>query len=303
MSTSPSAPMHRPHPQATLRASGAVAFTIVSWAAAFPFIRIAMHGLAPMQLAAARFATAALLTIVWLLVRRPKRPTPRDAALFVLAGLLGIAAYNALLNTAELSVAPGAAAFIMSTSPIFTAILATVFLRETLNRRGWLGSLASFAGIGLIAWGQPGGLVPGSGATLILLAAASSAAYFVLARRLIPVYGPLASTAYTLLAGALLLAPWLPGALAALAAPGAQPATLAAVLALGVFPAALGYATWTIGLAHFGAARATNFLYLVPAIATALSMALTGERPGFSTLAGGAIAVAGVAFVAWRGRR
>ena len=83
--------------------------------------------------------------------------------LFVLSGVLGIASYDALLNTADLTVAPGAAAFIMSTSPIFTAILATVFLREKLNPWGWLGSLFSLAGSGLIACGQPGGLAPDQG--------------------------------------------------------------------------------------------------------------------------------------------
>lgn len=83
--------------------------------------------------------------------------------LFVLSGFLGIASYDALLNTADLTVAPGAAAFIMSTSPIFTAILATVFLREKLNPWGWLGSLFSLAGSGLIACGQPGGLAPDQG--------------------------------------------------------------------------------------------------------------------------------------------
>jgi drug/metabolite transporter (DMT)-like permease len=287
---------------ASLRATGAVAFTVLSWAAAFPFIRLGLHGLSPMQLAAARFATAAVLVVGWLVYRRPKRPSLRDSMLFALSGFLGIASYNALLNTAELTVAPGAAAFIMSTSPIFTALLAAVFLREKINLWGWLGSLFSFAGIGLIACGQPGGLAPGSGATLILLAALASSAYFVLQRRLIPTYGPLASTAYTLLAGALLLSPWLPGAMGALAAPSASAATWGAVVVLGVFPAALGYATWTIGLGHFGAARASNFLYLVPAIATGLSMCLTGERPGLSTVAGGLMAIAGVAFVAWRGR-
>ncbi|RFU49681.1 DMT family transporter [Paraburkholderia sp. DHOC27] len=286
----------------SFRASVAVTFTILVWAAAFPFIRIGLQGLSPMQLAAARFATAALLVVGWLLYRRPKRPSLRDAMLFVLSGFLGIASYNALLNTAELSVAPGAAAFIMSTSPIFTAILATVFLRERLNLWGWGGSLFSFAGIGLIACGQPGGLVPGSGATLILLAALASAAYFVLQRRLIPVYGPLASTAYTLLAGAVLLSPWLPGAVGALAAPAASASTMWAVIALGVFPAALGYATWTVALGHFGAARAVNFLYLVPAVATALSMYLTGEHAAVTTLAGGLMAIGGVAFVTWRGR-
>ncbi|WP_186207814.1 DMT family transporter [Burkholderia gladioli] len=289
-------------PRGTARAAGAVAFTVLSWAAAFPFIRIGLHELSPMQLAAARFATATVLVLGWLAWRRPRRPTARDAMAFALSGLLGIAGYNALLNTAELSVAPGAAAFIMSTSPIVTAILSTLFLREKLNRQGWAGSLFSFAGIGLIASGQPGGLALGSGTTLILLAAAGSAVYFVLQRRLIPVYGPLACTAYTLLAGAVLLLPWLPGALRSLAAPGALHAALPAVLVLGIFPAALGYASWTFALSHFGPARATHFLYLVPAAAMGLSIFMTGERPGLATLGGGLMAIAGVAAVALRGR-
>ncbi|MDN7604443.1 DMT family transporter [Burkholderia gladioli] len=289
-------------PRGTARAAGAVAFTVLSWASAFPFIRIGLQELSPMQLAAARFATAAVLVLGWLAWRRPRRPSARDAMAFALSGLLGIAGYNALLNTAELSVAPGAAAFIMSTSPIVTAILSTLFLREKLNRWGWAGSLFSFAGIGLIASGQPGGLALGSGTTLILLAAAGSAVYFVLQRRLIPVYGPLACTAYTLLAGAVLLLPWLPGALRSLAAPGALHAALPAVLVLGIFPAALGYASWTFALSHFGPARATHFLYLVPAAAMGLSIFMTGERPGLATLGGGLMAIAGVAAVALRGR-
>ncbi|WP_186251960.1 DMT family transporter [Burkholderia gladioli] len=289
-------------PRGTARAAGAVAFTVLSWAAAFPFIRIGLQELSPMQLAAARFATAAVLVLGWLAWRRPRRPSARDAMAFALSGLLGIAGYNALLNTAELSVAPGAAAFIMSTSPIVTAILSTLFLREKLNRQGWAGSLFSFAGIGLIASGQPGGLALGSGTTLILLAAAGSAVYFVLQRRLIPVYGPLACTAYTLLAGAVLLLPWLPGALRSLAAPGALHAALPAVLVLGIFPAALGYASWTFALSHFGPARATHFLYLVPAAAMGLSIFMTGERPGLATLGGGLMAIASVAAVALRGR-
>ena len=108
---------------------------------------------------------------------------------------------------------------------------------------GWLGSLVSLAGIAVIARGQPGGLASGANSTLILGAALCSPSYFVLQRRLIPEYGALTCTAYPLLAGALLLTPWLPGAPGSL--PGAPRGTLPAVLVLDVFPAALGYATWT----------------------------------------------------------
>lgn len=285
----------------SLVAAGAVAFTIASWASAFPFIRIGLHGLTPLQLAASRFATAAVLIVAWLLWRRPRRPTKRDALRFLLCGLLGIALYNALLNTGEQTVSAGAASFIVNTLPIFTALLAAVFLGERFNRWGWLGSLVSLAGIAVIARGQPGGLVLGAGSTLILGAALCSASYFVLQRRLIPVYGALTCTAYTLLAGALLLTPWLPGALTALGGDASRD-TVWAVVMLGVFPAALGYATWTFALGYFGAARAASFLYLTPAVATALSIALTGERPGIDTVLGGLLAIAGVVFVAWRGR-
>jgi hypothetical protein len=136
----------------------------------------------------------------------------------MLCGFLGIALYNALLNTGERTVTAVAASFIVNTLPIFTAVLAVVFLGERFNHWGWLGSLVSLAGIAVIARGQPGGLASGAGSTLILGAALCSPSYFVLQRRLIPEYGALTCTAYTLLAGALLLTPWLPGA------PGSLPA-------------------------------------------------------------------------------
>ncbi|MCB4348259.1 DMT family transporter [Burkholderia vietnamiensis] len=69
-----------------------------------------------------------------------------------------------------------------------------------------------------------------------------------------------------------------------------------------VATAALGYAAWSFALGHFGAARASSFLYLTPAVATAMSMMLTGERPGIGTVGGGLLAIVGVVVVALRGR-
>ncbi len=129
-----------------LLALGAVAFTVVSWASAFPFIRIGLQGLSPLHLAAGRFGTAAVLVLAWLAWQRPRLPGWRDSLRFLLCGLFGIAFYNALLNTGEQTVAPGAASFIASTLPIFTAVLAVLFLGERINAWGWIGSLVSLAG-------------------------------------------------------------------------------------------------------------------------------------------------------------
>jgi drug/metabolite transporter (DMT)-like permease len=279
----------------------AVAVTVLSWASAFPMIRVGMRDLGPLGLAAARFAVASILALAWLAIRRPPLPTGGDAVRFVICGVIGISAYNGLLNEGERTVSAGAAAFIVNIAPILTAILATIFLRERFSAWGWGGALISFAGVGLIALGQPGGLAFGGGASLVAGAALCTASYFVLQRPLIHRYGALACTAYTLLAGALFLLPFLPGALPRLVAP--EGARLAAtVVALGVFPAAIGYAAWTYALGRFGAARAANFLYLVPPVAALVGYAALGESLSVLTLAGGAIAILGVVVVNSLGR-
>jgi drug/metabolite transporter (DMT)-like permease len=297
--------MASPSSTAARRASAAailaVAVTVLSWASAFPMIRVGMRDLGPLELAAARFVVASTLALAWLAIRRPPPPTRADAGRFLVCGLIGISLYNGLLNQGERTVSAGAAAFVVNIAPILTAILATIFLRERFSVWGWGGALISFAGVGLIALGQPGGLAFGGGASLVAGAALCTAIYFVLQRPLVPRYGALACTAYTLLAGTLFLLPFLPGALPILAAPGAT-RLAATVVALGVFPAAIGYAAWTYALGRFGAARAANFLYLVPPVAALVGFVALGESLSPLTLVGGAVAILGVVIVNSLGR-
>ncbi len=283
-------------------AAAAVAFTIFVWALSFPLIKIALVELAPLPLAAARFAVASLLILGWLAWARPALPSRGDALRFLGCGLIGISLYNALLNAGQQTVSASAASFIVNTVPILTALFATLVLDERFTRWGWAGAALGFAGVGLIVAGQPGGLSFGSGAFLIFGSAVAQAAFFVIQKPLVPRYGALASTAYTILAGTLFLVPWMGNGLATLAAPGTAPLTIATVAALGIFPAALGYAAWSYALGYFGAARASTFLYLVPPVATLLAFVLSRELPGLTTIFGGLVAIAGVALVNRLGR-
>ncbi|MDR3002872.1 MAG: DMT family transporter [Acidovorax sp.] len=273
----------------------AVAVAVVAAASSFPFIRMGLQGLPPLELAAARFGVAALLLLPWLAWRRPELPGFMDGVRFLLCGVLGVALFHVLLNTGELTVQAGAASFIVNTMPIMTALLSAVFLRETLPLWGWLGSLCSLGGVALIAQGQPGGLGLVAGSSLILGAALSCALFVVLQKSLVARYGVLPSTAYTLLAGAACLSPWWPEALVALSPADAR--TVFAVAWLGVFPSVIGYACWNYALDCFGAVKAANFLYLVPVVASSLSVFVLDESIGILTLAGGALVVAGVMIV------
>src|SRR5436190_20691335 len=63
----------------SLTAYAAVAFTVLSLGSAFPMIRVGLRALAPIPLASARFAIAAILIIAWLVWKRPPRPPASDA--------------------------------------------------------------------------------------------------------------------------------------------------------------------------------------------------------------------------------
>lgn len=219
----------------------------------------------------------------------------------LVCGAIGIAVYNVLLNSGQVTVSAGAASFIVNTVPVITAILAVLFLGERFRLLAWIGTALSFAGVALIASGQPGGLSFGAGAMLILGAALCQAIFFALQRPLIAAYGAKTCAAFVIGFGALCLVPWLPTALSQ--AQAASAGALIAVIYLGVVPAAIGYATWGAAQAFFGESRAANFLYLVPPVAVVLAFGLTAEVPGILTLLGGAAAIAGVILVNTLGRR
>jgi drug/metabolite transporter (DMT)-like permease len=288
------------HPTGGRVAAYACIFTtIIAWAAAFPLIRRGLEGLAPLPLAAGRFAIAAAALGLWLAVSRSRLPGAGDAAKFLACGAIGIAFYNGLLNSGQQTVSAGAASFIINSGPVITALLAWMFLGERFGKIGWLGSGIGFAGVAVIALNQPGGLALGAGASLVFAAACCQAIYFTLQWPLVSRYGALPSTAYTLIAGAILLSPWLPEAAVRIAGGDAE---WWPVLALGLLSSLLGFAAWTYALGHFGAGQAANFLYLVPPVALIIAFFVTGEVPAPATIIGGCIAICGVALVNLRNR-
>ncbi|HKY94429.1 MAG TPA: DMT family transporter [Kiloniellales bacterium] len=288
-------------PSSALLPALALGATILTWATAFPAIRLALREVEPLALASLRFAIGALLALLWLAFRRPPRMPARDIAFAALCGLIATAGYGIFLNLGAQTVSAGAASFLVKIESLVMAGLAVLLLKEHFNGWAWLGALIAMGGVGAIASHQPGGISFGAGAILVLAAACCSATGFVLQRPLIGRYGALSITAIGLIAAALALSPWLPGGVEqALAAP---PATIGWILFLGLLPTTVGMLCWNIALGHFGAARAGTALYLVAPLATLLAWPLSGETPAWSTLAGGAAVLGGVLLVNTLGKR
>jgi drug/metabolite transporter (DMT)-like permease len=273
----------------------ALVVTIGAWASAFPAIRAGLTGFGPLELGAARFAIAALPAALFLAVTRPSLPRLGEVWRFVTGGLFFVCLYTILLNFGEQTVSAGPASFIINVNPIITALLAIALLGERFGLWSWVGTLLSFAGIGLIALGEGSAMQFDWGALLILGAALCNSITTVVQKPLFKAHKPLTVSAWNMVLGAIFLAPAIPNAW--VEAQVASSEALFAAIYLGIVPSLVAYGTWAIVLSRFPAARASNFMYCVPPVATLLGFLWLGEVPGMLGIIGGVLALGGVALV------
>lgn len=279
----------------------ALIVTLVLWGSGFAGVRAGLRGYSPEHLVVLRFAIASSVLIGYAYLTRMRLPQLKDIPAIALGGFLGITAYHLCLAFGQQIVTAGAASLINASSPIFTALLAIIFLGERLTVRGWLGIGISFTGVALISLGEARGFQLNLGALLILLAAISQGVYFILQKPLFQRYSAFELATYTIWSGTILLLGFLPGLLESV-----QIASLESTIAiayLGIFPAAIAYMSWTYTLAQISATQAASYLYLVPFIAIAIAWIWLQELPSLLSIFGGFITLVGVFLVNLRQQR
>jgi drug/metabolite transporter (DMT)-like permease len=282
-------------PHFPTRALIALCVALGFWASAFAGIRAGLHAYPPADLALFRYLIASCVLGIYARFAHFRRPEWRDIPGLILAGSLGITFYNLALNYGEMRVTAGSASLLISSTPIWAALLAMYLLRERLTFFGWIGVLLSFVGVALIASGEGEGIHLVPQALIILAAALAWGVYIVIQKRFLGRYGALEFTAYSVWSGTLLMIPFGRGLLHSIhSAP--MSGTLA-VLYLGIFPAALASFAWSYALSHGPAGRMASFLYVIPVLATLIAWIWLGEVPRVISLLGGSIAICGVVVV------
>ncbi len=199
----------------------------------------------------------------------------RDAGVFVVFGIVGVAlffsAYNLAIDAGGISLA----VVLLYTAPAFVVVLARIFLNETLSAEKILAVVLVIAGVSLVALGGDSDGVTVSTASVGwgLAAGVGYASFYVVGKKLLVRYHPVAVYAYILPVGALGILPFVEFA--------PKTATAWWLLALLiVLSTYLAYLVYYMGLRRAEASRAVLVASTEPVIAAVLAAVFFGERFG-----------------------
>jgi drug/metabolite transporter (DMT)-like permease len=269
---------------------------IVIWGVSFVATKAAVGQISPLALIFARAGLATLL-LTAVLVARGERPFPPRDELRSLArmGFVGVAFHQTLQAYALTLTSAVNAGWLVGLTPVWSALFAAWTLRERFGLRKLMGLVLGFAGALLVVTrgqGLAALVLPSTRGDLLILASTLNWAFYSVLGR-----ATLRTTAGAMLLGWLMLSP-------AIAWSGAwseygrlDGTGWAALLFLGFAASGLGYLFWYGALARIETSRVAAFLYLEPLVTLAAAALWLGEPVSLSTLAGGALLIAGVVLV------
>ena len=270
----------------------------VFWSGVFPAVNIVLKSMGLFTSVFLRFWAAAVILLIVLRLRehRLPRPSPRETVLVIGLGLLGITVYNTMFMAGLALVEASRAALIVPTNPAFTALFAALLLKERLGGTRAVGIGFSVAGaLWVLAKGDLSAFLNmsfGAGELILVACIFLWSAYTLLGRIALSALPPLALTAYVMTAGSIALA--LPALLEQKSLAGATWQAWAALGYLIVFGTVLPFLWFNEGVKALGAARASQFINLVPPLAVAESVLILGEPMTPALFVGAALVVVGL---------
>jgi drug/metabolite transporter (DMT)-like permease len=273
---------------------------VLIWGASFVATKVALREVSPATVIWVRFAIGVALMGAAVANRKEFVLVPfKEFAYFSLLGFLGISFHQWLQSTGLLTAQATTTAWIITTTPVFIAILGRVVLHEKLQGIQIAG--IALAAIGVLMVVSKGNLLSILGKSfgtygdfLILVSAANWAVFAVLSRKSLRYYSAALLLFYVMLTG------WLFVNILFFYEGGQKEIshlTLSGWVAvgfLGVFCSGVAYIFWYDALKSIPASQVGAFLYLEPLVTIVIASIVLKEKMLLSMFVGGAIIVIGV---------
>lgn len=290
-------------------------FTDRRWAVALLFItpalwsvnyivgRLAPGIVAPHMLALLRWGLAGLIlaAFAWPELLAKRSVLMRHAWHYLVLGALGMWICGAWVYVGARSTSATNIALIYALSPVFIALISSIWLRERLGALQWLGITLAFVGLVHVVikgrWPALAQVQVVAGDAWILCATVSWTAYSILLKRWPSDLSPIARLVLIVCGGVMLLVP-----LATLEAYSGLPMTqthwgwkaAALAVAAALMPGAGAYLAYATLQKTLGAARAGLTLYMSPLYAAAVAALVLGEPVEWYHALGAAVILPGI---------
>ena len=273
---------------------------VVVWGASFVATKVALRYTSPDVVVWLRFAMGVVILGVAVLAgQKFTLPEKRDWPYFALLGFLGITFHQWLQSTGLVTSQASTTSWIVSTAPIFIALLAWIFLHEKLGLIAVAGICLATLGVLLVVTkGNFSGMFTGnigtSGDLLVMISAPNWAVFSVLSRRALKKFPALFVLFYVMLFG------WMFSSIHFISIQGwtflhqISYAGWLAIGFLGIGCTALAYIFWYDGLQAITASQAGVFLYIEPLVSLVAAALILGETITLPALFGGSLILLGV---------
>ncbi|WP_335871458.1 DMT family transporter [Bacillus sp. 2205SS5-2] len=139
----------------SVKDTGALFLLAALWGASFLFIRVSSPAIGPVLTMELRVFIAFVVLFVYSLIFRKKLNIKRYWKQFIVIGAVNAALPFTLIAIAAIELNASMTAILNSTTPIFGALMAAIFLRESLTRGKWIGLVLGMVGVTvLMGWSQ-----------------------------------------------------------------------------------------------------------------------------------------------------
>lgn len=276
---------------------------VIFWGVSFVATKAALREMSPLALIVMRFALGLVLLYGLLLARGESMRISRiDLPALLLMGFLGVFLHQMLQAHALTLTSAVNTGWLIGITPLWSAILAAIFLKERFGGLKLAGLILGFAGAvmvifnGTFDWSMVK-LPSTTGDLLILVSTLNWAVFSIVVVGTIKRLGALRATASMMVPGWLMLLPFFLAKQSWREYDGLSAQTWAAILFLGIGCSGLGYLFWYGALERIDASKVASFLYIEPIVTFVAAVLLLGEPIRLLTILGGLMVIAGVVLV------
>lgn len=275
----------------------------VIWGASFVATKTALREVHPFTIIVLRFGIGVLVLafVVWR--RNVFRLLPaRDLLVLALFGLLAITLHQGMQATGLQFTSAASMAWIVATTPVFTALLAWLFIAEPFGIVRVIGLVIAFIGVLLVVtkgiFTADTLRLPSTTGDLLALASALNWSIFSVASKpMLRRLPPALTMAYLMFFGWLMTLPFFASMQSWNDLPNLSIAGWLAILFLGVFCSGAAYIFWFDALAVIDTAQTAAFIYLEPFVTVIVAALVLSEPFTAISLVGGLTILLGVYLV------